>query len=163
LVSDGLNDGDNAFSDSTETWNNLPSNLINADYIQTGKEDNSNSDLEVTVSFNADGTLFAFHADSISTPSWLTSNFSDTGETIDLAGSTSGTYSIFSQTLSAGSTFTFLDNDPNTTNSGLMYGIAATATADDGGPNGDIPVPATFALLGIGLIGIGAARSCLRE
>ncbi len=63
--------------------------------------------------------------------------------------------------VSAGSDFTFLDNDPNTTNSGLMYGIAAVGTADDGGDDGDVnavPVPASLPLMSLGLIGVMAYR-----
>jgi hypothetical protein len=162
VESNGLSDGVDAFSDSGETWTGLPSFLNGADYVRTGQGDNSNSDLEVTVNFDADGTLYTFHSDDIALPTWLSNDFSDTGSDLTLSGSVSGTYSIFGQSLAGGSDYTLLDNDPDTGNTGLMYGIAAVSSVDEQPPR-DIPAPASFLFLAGGLIGLGAFAGRRRQ
>ncbi len=168
LNEEALMNGSSAFSDSGETWLSIPEYLMGADYIETAQTDNSNSDLEVSVSFNGDGTLYFFHADELDLPAWASSAFTDTGDTISLAGPVTGSYSVYSMMVSSDSDFTFLDNDPNTTNSGLMYGIAAIGdgSGDMGGDNGGanaVSAPATFALFSLGLAGLMSHRRSNRK
>ncbi len=152
VVQGGLADGVSAFSnDDSPKWTDIPSFLDGADYIRTDNGDNSNSDLEVFVDLNQPAILYIFHSDNVDDPSWLTSNFMDTGNDLSLDAdgddSDNVTYSIFSATFdgSGSTTVDLFDNDPNTTNSEEMYGIAAV-----------VPSPGAAAL--IGLAGLASIR-----
>ena len=158
VTDDTLDNGDLAYTDSTtQVWANVPSLVQGAQYVQTAQGDNSNSDLEVFLNITGAGSLFVFHSASVTDPGWLSSGFTDTGETLDLSGSPeSGAFGIYERTVTGGETVTLFANDPGTTNSGEMYGIAALAAG--GGGTQVIPVPASAFLLGTALLGIGAAR-----
>jgi hypothetical protein len=138
IVTDGLLGSPEAHTDESFIWQNIPPELLGADYVQTYNGDNSNSSLTIDVTINQPATLYVFHSDQVEDPSWLTSAFTDTTWTITRSDGVD--YSVFSMELNGtgSNVVTLQDNDPQTTNSEQMYGVAA------------IPEPTSLALIGLG-------------
>jgi hypothetical protein len=98
-VRSGLDNGKNAYIDSTFSYKNVPDVIKGATYIETASSDNYKKHTEF-VSFNANRNIVVYvaHDDHITEkPDWL-KNFTDTGNNL----SSDGEMSIYKKTFSAG-------------------------------------------------------------
>ena len=153
--------GQSAGNSSTNTWTNIPSILEGTSYVLTNSGNATTSPLSVTTNIMGTGTFYVFHSDRsvdpqqmmmgnvMGRPSWLTDNYTDTGQNIDLTnGIPNGgleTFSVFSREITAGtSSVETNNNDPATGGSFSMYGIAFS-----GSP---VPEPSSALLGGIALL-----------
>ena len=155
------------FTDRTHEYNVVPAGLLGAEFIQTGNNDKSTVTYQLSFDLTTAGTLFLIldnrlgdnlggtdPASGTDSPpaigggvmDWVISmGFTDTGLDIGIDeggdGAINQSSSVWALDVQAGS-FTFLEqNDGGGRN---MYGVAFAP----------IPEPSTFALLGLGLLGV---------
>jgi len=118
----------NAYVDRDFTFSELPKPLIGADWVQAGDADFHYSALDFVVIGVASGTtLWVAHDDRLPRPSWLTSQFKQTQDSIMLKGKT---LSLFRRKAALDETITFGSNveDPAIKDA-LMYIIFAKQAA----------------------------------
>jgi hypothetical protein len=152
IVRGGLDEDCLAFVDRYHQWNGvdekgLPPFLIGADYIMPFNDDKFVPGLELKVRLLRPATLYVFLDNNMAVPSWLRSDFTDTGLDIGLdcaktewhkdqslgvgAGrSIDYRFSVWKRVVKKAGTVTLggIEQRPAVTSQGFnMYGIAATA------------------------------------
>ena len=144
----GFDENTEIYTDRDYVWaaanegDNLPEELLGADYLQTANDDKNNANLTVELDVAAASMLYVFFDDRIDNrPEWLTTQFSDTGD--DLApkktdGTRGATWSIWEMTMEEAGTVNLGINSDGSEGTGIgHYGVAVQS----------IPEPGTFVLL----------------
>lgn len=151
IVNGGLEDDVKAYVDRPHQWNGvsttgLPDFLRGADYVMTFNDDKRDYHLDVTVTFDRDANVYVFFDKRSPIPSWLVTNFEDTGIEIGLdegysprsktaavaegAGNSIDTrFGIWKSIASRGETLVLgppKGQQISATEGNAMYGIAAT-------------------------------------
>jgi beta-galactosidase len=117
------------FKDRTYTFTDLPSYLVGGEYVQLPNEDKLYVAADL-INFTAgkNAAIYVAHDDRLPRPTWLTTDFTDTGDNISINGTPS---SLFKQEVTASTTLT-LGGNRDTTSSELcnMYVLFAVESGN---------------------------------
>jgi hypothetical protein len=161
LLSGGLTEGVEAYTDRTHLLLNIPSGILGADLVQVSNSDKTNPTAQVDVTLKRLAALYLGLDDRQPQPkSWMSDSsltglpgpFFDTGTRIDIdEGGNGDIDQTFSPwvTLAPAGTYQLLANEPFLTAHVNNYLIFATDTIVT-------PEPGTFVLTCIGLLGFSA-------
>ncbi len=109
------------YGDRTDTFSTIPTQYLGLTYIRTANDDALSTGADL-LSFTVNQTceVYILHDDSITTkPSWLTADFTDTGDNV---ATTAGTFSVYKAIVSAG-TIVLGGNTADGLGSGDMYSV----------------------------------------
>ncbi len=84
IVPGGLLDGALAFSDVADEWSDVPAGLVGADQVRTFAVDGFNWFMKLTIEVSRPVELFVFVDQRNPVPEWVSTDFTDSGETITL-------------------------------------------------------------------------------
>jgi beta-galactosidase len=116
--------GNVIFKDRTFTFTDLPSYIFGGEYIQLPNADKTYIALDlITFTTGKNVNVYIAHDDRLVRPTWLTSNYSDTGDNITINGTAS---SLFKRTVAGNMMLTLGGNqDANPISSCNMYVVFA--------------------------------------
>lgn len=99
------------YGDRTYGFKTIPSVLLGSEWIRTANDSRSyTAGAMVTFQVTANSDVFVAHTDEVAAPSWLTSEWTDTGAEIVNNYNTPTSFSIYKKAFSAGSTVTLHQN-----------------------------------------------------
>ncbi len=84
IVPGGLREGALAFSDEADEWSEVPAILVGADHVRTFAVDGFNWFMKLTIEVSRPVELFVFVDQRNPVPEWVSTDFTDSGETITL-------------------------------------------------------------------------------
>ena len=84
IVPGGLRDGALAFSDEADEWSDVPASLVGADQVRTFAVDGFNWFMKLTIEVTRPVELYVLVDQRNPVPEWVSTDFTDTGETITL-------------------------------------------------------------------------------
>jgi ferric-dicitrate binding protein FerR (iron transport regulator) len=84
IVPGGLRDGALAFSDAADEWSDVPASLVGADQVRTFAVDGFNWFMKLTIEVTRPVELYVLVDQRNPVPEWVSTDFTDTGETITL-------------------------------------------------------------------------------
>jgi len=145
IVYDALNTGQLLYVDRTVGYASVPATYQGMTFIQTANDDKQSSGSSfVSFDINYDCTIYVAHDDRLSTkPSWLTTNFTDTGDDLVDDSGESVHLSLYEKVFSAG-TVTLGGNEGGGQPDCSMYTVVIEGPNGPGGedpPDGSITFP----------------------
>jgi hypothetical protein len=145
-IAQNLQQNDTVYTDRTYKFTTLPAELMGLEWLQTANDAKGNGN---TLEFDIliDAVLYLWVDQRIAAPTWVAGDgWTSTAlnSIITDENGTAQTYSVFSLNASSGAYTTGAQSG------GSFYGLAGTSAA--------VPVPATLALFGLGLLGLGLRR-----
>ncbi|WP_179151952.1 glycoside hydrolase family 2 protein [Oceanobacillus senegalensis] len=122
--------GSNVYSDTNDTFTNLPIYLLGGEYIQVPNADKDYQALDLMhFTINEKADVYIAHDNRIETPAWLAEEYTNTNEEITLSNAT---YTLYKKTVESGTTLTLGGNKEGKTDTGNMYVVFAKETSKEG-------------------------------